>query len=245
MHSPEWKVYYDGTIYGHSGKSKAGIEIPIEKEFSFAGRTWIVPAAYSCTKGLVIDFCMRVDLDKFKAYWAKWSDKYDDRLNGRERMLSYLENPLHFEFAPKVTVNGKTLKRRNSSGICYIPGDSSEQETRYIAEHYHLNQNFAWSLSRVCFPWSSARRPEIKSMELTMIQEPVRVPGKVFEATRPGEQIDLEIPGHPITLTVKDIEPQNLDTSMISADGMEYPFCYSVLMEAYVLSNQVAGKILI
>ncbi len=73
---------------------------------------------------------MRVDLEEFHRFWDKWSDKYEERLNQRERKLSYLENPLHFDFEPEVTVNGKVLKRRNSSGICYIPGDPSEPETR-------------------------------------------------------------------------------------------------------------------
>ncbi len=227
--APEWAVYYGGTIYGHTGRDKAGVEIPVDKEFQYAGRTFLVPAVYSCAKGLVVDFCMRVELEEFQRYWAKWGDRYEDNLNQRERKLSYLENPLHFEFTPEITVNGKILKRRNSSGICYIPGDPSEPETRFIVEHYHLDQSFAWSFSRVCFPWKRGRRPKIKSLELTMAQEPVEVPGEVFEVSYPGEQIDLKIPGNPFTLTVKNYEPQILDPSMISPDNMEYPTCYTML----------------
>ncbi len=230
----EWAVYYDGTIYGHSGRDKAGTEIPVKKEFQYAGRTFLVPAVYSCAKGMVVDFCMRVELEKFQRYWAKWGDRYEDDLNRRERNLSYLENPLYFELEPEVTVNGKVLKRRSGSGICYIPGDPSEPETRFLAEHYHLSEEYAWSVSRACFPWKSARRPAIKSLMLTMVQEPVKVPGAVFEVSGPGEQIDLKIPGNPFTLTVKGYEPQTLDASMISPGEMEYPTCYTMM--TYTLS---------
>ncbi len=75
---------------------------------------------------------------------------------------------------------------------------------------------------------------EIKSLELTMAQEPVEVPGEVFEVSYPGEQIDLKIPGNPFTLTVKDYEPQILNPSMISPDNMEYPTCYTMM--TYMLS---------
>lgn len=230
----EWAVYYDGSIYGHSGKAKAGREIPIEKEFQFADRIWLVPAVYSCTKGLVVDFCMRVDAEDFQHFWNKWSDSYSEQLNHRERLLAELENPLHFDFDPQVTVNGKVLQRRNSSGICYIPGEDNDREAMRIIEHYHLDPSFAWSFSRVCFPWATGRRPEIKSLELTMTQEPVRVPGEIFEVTGPGEQIDLKIPENPFTLTVKDYEPQVLDASMLSPDNMEYPTCYTMM--TYTLS---------
>ena len=230
----EWAVYYDGTIYGHFGKSKAGTEIQVGKEFQFANHTWLVPAVYSCAQGLVVDFCMQVDAEDFQHFWNKWSDRYSERLNHRERLLAELENPLHFDFDPQVTVNGKVLQRRNSSGICYIPGDLSEPEVRGIVEHYHLDSSCAWSFSRVCFPWTTGRRPEIESLELTMTQEPVEVPGEVFEVTSPGDQIDLKIPENPFTLTVKGYEPQVLDASMLSSDNMEYPTCYTMM--TYTLS---------
>ncbi len=62
-----------------------------------------------------------------------------------------------------------------------------------------------------------------------MAQEPVEVPGAVFEVSGPGDQIDLQIPGHPVTLTVKGYEPQTLDASVISPGEKEYPTCYTMM----------------
>ncbi len=229
----EWAVYYDGTIYGHSGRDKAGIEIPVEKEFQYAGRTFLVPAVYSCAKGLVADFCMRIDAEDYQQFVADWYAHFEGRdgedLNRRDRLLLEMKNPLHFGFTPEVTVNGKVLHQKSGSGSCYVPGEGNDSEVRAVLDHYGLDQSYAWEITRACFPWKSGRRPEIKSLELTMAQEPVEVPGEVFEVSSPGEQIDLKIPGNPFTLTVKDYEPQMLDASAIFPDNMEYPTCYTML----------------
>ena len=63
---PEWKVYFNGNFWGHHGKDRAGIEIPLGKEFTWANHSWVIPAAYSCSKGLVMDFCMQVDPEAFQ-----------------------------------------------------------------------------------------------------------------------------------------------------------------------------------
>ena len=54
--APEWKVYFDGDFWGHRGKDRAGKEIKLDKQFDWAGYHWVIPAAYSCSKGLVVDF---------------------------------------------------------------------------------------------------------------------------------------------------------------------------------------------
>ena len=230
---PEWAVYYDGTIYGHTGRGKPGREIPVNREFRFGARSWLVPSVYSCAKGLVVDFCMRVDPEESQRFVAEWNAALDgrdgDALNTRERRLCELRNPLHFAFEPVVRVNGNMLRRRNGSGICYLPDDPSASEVRPIMAHYHLDPTFAWTFSRICFPWKTSRRPVITSLELTMVQEPVQLPGGVFEVSGPGDRIDLNIPGHAMTLTVEALEPQVLDASMLPPESTEYPTCFTVM----------------
>ena len=48
---PEWKVYFDGDFWGHSGKDRSGTELRLNKQFDWAGHHWVIPAAYSCSKG--------------------------------------------------------------------------------------------------------------------------------------------------------------------------------------------------
>ena len=68
-----WKVYFDGDFWGHRGKDRAGKEIKLDKQFDWAGYHWVIPAAYSCSKGLVVDFCMRVDSESIRDFMKKWN----------------------------------------------------------------------------------------------------------------------------------------------------------------------------
>ena len=69
---PEWKVYFDGDFWGHSGKDRSGTELRLNKQFDWAGHHWVIPAAYSCSKGLVMDFCMRTPEDDIRKFMTKW-----------------------------------------------------------------------------------------------------------------------------------------------------------------------------
>lgn len=228
----EWAVYFDGTIYGYSGKAKAGHEISVRKEFQFADRSWLIPAVYSCSQGLVVDFCMRVDAKVYEHFFNKWTEKLsgrdDDQISRREQMQAELENPLCLDFNPEITVNGQKLQQKHGSTICYIPsGASNHLEAKQIMNHYHLDCAFAWLFKRISFSWAARRRTEIKTVELTMVQEPSMIPGEVFEVKGSGDQVTIKMPESQFTLTVQDYEPQILDTAFISQDNMDYPTHYT------------------
>ena len=238
--SEAWAVSYEGTIYNPINKGRAGTEIPVNREFQLAGRRFLVPAVYVCDQGMVVDLCMQVELGAYRQFMELWYTRFEGRdgedLNRRERLLLEWENPLCFDFEAQLRVNGERLTQRNGSSVCYLPGDPSEEETQFIAEHYHLDLSAPWCLFRRNFPWKNGRQPEIQTLELTMRPEPTEIPGGIFEASRPGEQIDLHIPGHPCTLTVVDVQQEILDTSMMATDGLEYPDRYAML--TYTLSPQ-------
>ena len=59
--APEWKVYFEGNFWGHWGRGRAGTEIRLDQQFDWAGHHWVIPAVYSCGKGLVVDLCMRTE----------------------------------------------------------------------------------------------------------------------------------------------------------------------------------------
>ena len=69
---PEWKVYFDGDFWGHSGKDRSGTELRLNKQFDWAGHHWVIPAAYSCSKGLVMDFCMRTPEEDIRKFITKY-----------------------------------------------------------------------------------------------------------------------------------------------------------------------------
>ena len=63
---PQWKVYFDGNFWGHHGRERAGKEIPICKQFTWGDKVWHIPAIYSCSKGLVVDFCVQIPAEPIR-----------------------------------------------------------------------------------------------------------------------------------------------------------------------------------
>ena len=64
MTDEPWQVTFEGTFWGAHGKP--GKELRLGASFSWAGDEWLVPAAYVCREGIVLDLCKRV-LPKAKA----------------------------------------------------------------------------------------------------------------------------------------------------------------------------------
>lgn len=71
----DWKVYFDSSFWGHHGRERAGREMSVQKWFSWAGRDWFVPAVYVCSKGIVVDFCMRTGGFRAARLYGKVGDR--------------------------------------------------------------------------------------------------------------------------------------------------------------------------
>lgn len=77
-----WKVFFDGNFWGHHEKTHAGTELRIDGQFDWAGHHWVIPAAYSCSKGLVVDFCMRIEPEDIRSFMKKWCVRKPPRFFG-------------------------------------------------------------------------------------------------------------------------------------------------------------------
>lgn len=103
--APEWKVYFEGNSGWHSGRDRAGVEIKLNKHFDWAGHHWIIPAVYSCSKGLVVDFCMRAEAEDIRRFIAKWNltaeNDSAENFTQEQQMQMELEIRLTLISAPK------------------------------------------------------------------------------------------------------------------------------------------------
>lgn len=237
--APEWKVCFEGNFWGHHGKDRAGTEIKIEKEFDWAGHHWLIPAAYSCGKGLVIDFCMRAEPEEIRAFMKKWdlTQEKDSRenLTREQQMELELDDPLCLHFEPRLELNGRELRTSHGCAVSYNPclpeGMISELEGKWAAEHYGLDIAYGWVICRDAFPWKTKRRPEIKSLSLTMEQQPVSIPGPHFKADAPGDTFVFRHPTSEkeYTLTVRKLEQQTLPKNSFVSGRRFYPTCYTAM----------------
>lgn len=247
----KWEVYFDGNFWGHHGRDHAGTEIMLDKQFNWAGRLWLVPAAYACGKGLVVDFCMRVDVEDIRNFMEKWnlSPENDscENFSEEQQMKMELENPLCFDFSPILALNGKALRPSHSCSVVYNPCLESQAdhdpEAKWVVRHYGLDTSFGWVVYRNAFPWGTTRRPQIRSLSLAMRQQPVQVPGPHFKAQKAGDAFAFLHPlsGIEYTLTVLGLERQEIPSEAFGSDNKRYP-THMVAMR-YAISPEPAEKI--
>ena len=243
---PEWKVTFDGGFWDHTGRARAGRELPLGKELTWAGRLWLIPAAYLCSKGLVLDLCQRVEPEDIRAFMEKWdlgpeNDSFE-HFTQEQRMWMDLENPLRMDFCPRVEVNGKSMRFSHGSAVTFNPcvpeGFTNELEAKWAVEHYGLDASQGWVIYRYSFPWPWKRRPQIKSLSLTMEQHPDRVPGPRFQVHQPGDAFVFTHPvtGLKYTLTVRELERRTLPAGTFGAGGFVYPT--NTVAMSYTLSPE-------
>ncbi len=247
---PEWKVYFGGNFWGHHGKDHAGTEIRLGKQFDWADRHWVIPAAYACGKGLVLDLCMRVEPEEIRSFMDKWDlnpeNDFCKNFSGEQKMKMEYENPLSFDFSPSLKLNGKPLRSSHGCSVCFNPslpeGDSVELEAKWAVDHYELDTSFGWVVRRCAFPWGTKSRPQIKSLSLTMDQCPNRLPGPHFKIKGAGDLFVFTHPhsGTEYTLTVQELERQTMQSKAFRSDRRLYP-THLVAMR-YTISPESAER---
>ena len=229
-----WAVWFRGNFWGHSGRDRAGQELPLGKTLCWGGTLWHIPAAYLCAAGIVLDLCMEVEPERLKPYIQKWLDYEtgEKELTEELREQAEAENPLRPKSHAKLYVNGKELRRKHGCGIGWIPdscaweGYRNEPQARQVLEHYGLDMEKAWSIRRVSFPWATRRRPRtLRDIRLTLIGDSVLVAGPHFCGAKTGTEVPLT---HPVTgaqhmLTVLECKPRELPERTFQQEDMLYP----------------------
>ena len=211
----KYKVFYQGSLYGHFGRDRAGKEIEINKSFLWGGESWLVPSVYICGKGLVADVIKSVSSEKFNTFAEKFGlDKNSDSCDFSEEHLVKIEaeKPLGGEIIITEKINGRESSMEFSSSDCWNPlfpdGGGSEK----LLEKYGLDKSFCWQITRVSIPWRGRKPKKISSLSLCLRADRLRVSEMHFKAERPGDRTEFTNPatGKTHILTVTDIKRQSL-----------------------------------
>lgn len=101
-----------------------------------------------------------------------------------------------------------------------------------------LDTSYGWMIFRAAFMWPGKRRPEIKSLSLTMEQQSFHVPGPHFKIHAPGNLFSFS---HPVskteyTLTVQTLEQQTFSQNSVDSDRWLYPTHFTTM--SYTLSPE-------
>lgn len=235
--APEWKVTYEGGFFPKRGR--AGKEIRLNREFIWGNEVWHIPAVYLCTKGIVVDFCVEVDVNLVKEFINKWN-LYQE--NGRsytneEYEQIQEENPLNMEFQTKIFVNDIGLLQAQGCGVYWIseecmPDDmKTETEAKWILEHYGYDLKKAWAIHRISYSWTEKKPKTIEAMKVKLEREMAKIPCTPFIAPKPGENHVIKNPstGVEYIFSVLEYEEKEMEPSHFKDDSMEWPTKYAVM----------------
>lgn len=244
--APEWKVTFEGGFWARHTRERPGQEVPIRQAFDWAGHHWLIPSLYLCSKGLVLDFCMRVEPSHIHAFLDKWdlhpAHGAQHSFSQQEQMQLELENPLRLDFSSTVHLNGRRLENTHSYGTAYNPCLGPEysacgEEAAQAMEHYGLDPHFGWVILRACYPWATKRKPNIRTLSVTMAADAVSIPGPHVQVHGPGDTAVFHHGGQEHLLTVQEYEAQAMDWSHLAEAGVEYPNHY--LAMSYTLTPEL------
>lgn len=216
--APEWRVWYGENFWHKKDRRRSGQEQRLNAEFQWAGRQWIVPACYICSEGLVLDICMRVEPEEMQAFTERFQLINEDgtarELQENEYETLDRENPCSFDISPRLMLNGRPLQEKCGCGVVYfppqiiLPGEEIEAEAQQAVERYGLDASAVWAVKRCSFPWATKRRPQLRTLQLTMEQQAVPLQGTSFTVHQPGDCVQIVHPvtGQKYTLTVQELE---------------------------------------
>ncbi len=246
----EWAVYYEHGFWDKNAKGKPGEEIVINKSFSWDDEIWHIPAVYSCSKGLVVDFCIEIQPEKEKAYLDKWYPilAQDENISDELREQIEQENPIDVNFRTHLQVNGKPVIAKHGNAIQWIPesclpdGVRSEREAKEVIGHYGLDETKVWSFHRWSFPWESKRKPEIKTIKIKLERDPVTIQGVHFKNPSVGDEITFVHPIHKTEhkLTVLAYEKQEFPRQGFQDEEYEFPTLHTAM--TYTLEPELTER---
>ena len=212
----KYKVFYQGSLYGHFGRDREGKEIAVNKSFTWGGEEWLVPSVYFCGKGLVADMFKKVSVDSFREFIEKFGldENSDcDGFSDEQQAEIEAENPLNGDIFASIQFGGRKSDMEFSSSDCWNPlfpdsGDAAEA----LLDRYGLDKSFCWLAVRMSIPWRGRKPKKSDSLTLQLRAEKIPVPGVHFKANCPGDKTEFINPvtGKTHILTVMDIKRQSL-----------------------------------
>lgn len=223
--APKWNVGFASDFCDYCDPSKAGQELPLQRNFSWHDERWQVSAVYLCDNGIVVDSHLEVSGELIDRFTDKWS-QVSTHLSIEEEMTRLLEDPLNIPAKGSLSVNGKPAPLRQQFFAIWNPRLANSWQSRRTLEHYGLDRDKGYLFRRECF-LRRGKNPPIRTMELTLTAEPVSQPGQRFTAPDTGKSMQFQHPvtGQIHTMTITAQTREALDPNFLS----NHPCCYTRL----------------
>jgi len=216
--APEWKVAFEGSFYDAAGHGRCGTQRPIGRTFDWNGARWHVPAAYVCTRGLVIDALAQIDPEQVASFLSQFDENFsEDTLTDEEQERIIRENPLNVQANAQIVLGGRVIGSCAGSSLVWSPvqpGDMRpDRKAGWVLDHYGFDRTQAWRICRFHFPWPDGKKPSaIRSLSLILSPDEVSFSSPRFTVHAPGDTVTFSHPvtGEVYTLTAEGIVPETL-----------------------------------
>ena len=235
-------VVWDSSIHGRPRRRHPAREVAVNAEFSWGAEAWRVPKLYVCAEGIVLDYCVGVDVEKVTEFLRYYEEvtrgDWGVELSQEQQEEVERRNPLQIAFHSALIVDGKKLPAKGGSSTVWVPESCGNEEltqdnrrTRAIVEHYGLDVDKAWVFWRCRYPWKTRRGSGVKTASLHLTRDKEPVTRTHFTDPAAGEELRLT---HPVTgavhlLRVEGTESQTMDAAWLQDTDTEYPPHFVVL----------------
>ncbi len=221
--APAWKVVSNGNLIDDDPDTAGGEALRVDTAFSWAGIEWFIPELYPFDDSLAVYVLGRIDPAKVPVFPEGTVVTEEDQ----ERMDA--ENPMNIDVRFELFVNGLRLISSGSTGMNWMPTDNWSWEPKWVLEHYGMDMNYAWRVTRLNFRWPGNQRRELEKISLTVRREPISVSGTHFTTPLESKSVTVRHPrtGAEYTVYVDDLSQEQLDAQVVNRGDMEYPPKYT------------------
>ncbi len=245
-----WNVRYGKGYWGKSDEKPEAQEVATDCLFVWQEESWYIPAIYLCEEGLVVDYCVKVDPAKVKAWIDKWQigNLNEHEINHEQWAEIEQTNPFIIKFNSTLKCNGEVLQSQMGSSLSWIPKEllpgevENVEEAAKVLQHYDLDENKAWSFHRWSYPWKEAKQTPIQSLELKLERGLEEMQGIRFEDPCVGDVISFV---HPISgvnhiLTVLAYEQKEISLRECMEEEYEFPLYHTAMI--YTLEPDLSDQ---
>lgn len=253
------KVYYNTNYWGcqrneaieanSDGTNPEELQAKkLNREFVWEDISGFIPAIYTGSQGIAVDFCVRIPNEAVEAFYSKWKVKLENqahtRLSEEEQWQIINENPLSKDFSMDISVNGEKLENTFGCGAGYssvlsaLTGKSMEGSLeKQLMQEYGCDEQTSWIFKRHFCKWEkepdfiSSLDIDLKPYHKDYLCEPVEIgkndAGKKYVLTHPvtGQRYELYIHEVMCEEIDRDFIKEHLDRE----SHLEYPTQYMTL----------------
>lgn len=232
-----WKVGFETDFSQACPKGAAGRELSLVRSITRKEGTWLVPAAYLCEDGIVVDAVLEVSPARLLDFQDRWGERSKGMLSLPDKLQRQLDNPLTANVTGILAVNDKPLRCKKSFTAIWNPLLDNGPEVRRILKHYRLDPDRGYLFRRYCF-LRKGKQPQIRTMQLNLEAVPVMVPEEPFTLRKSGERFCFTHPGTGLehTFTAVSVSQEALNPNFLT----NHPCFYTRL--TYTLEPSISPE---